>query len=76
VVALLGLPQRCRESGFRPRKPGSFHHVLINMLSLHYRRSTIHIPDNISGSSDIVENLIIYVSKITDFPCEMKKSSM
>jgi hypothetical protein len=25
VVALLGLPQRCRESGFRPQKSGSFH---------------------------------------------------
>jgi hypothetical protein len=24
VVTLLGLPQRCRESGFRPRKSGSF----------------------------------------------------
>jgi hypothetical protein len=24
VVALLGLPPRCRESGFRPRKSGSF----------------------------------------------------
>jgi hypothetical protein len=25
VVALLGLPLRCKESGFRPRKTGSFH---------------------------------------------------
>jgi hypothetical protein len=25
VVALLGLTPRCRESGFRPRKSGSFH---------------------------------------------------
>jgi hypothetical protein len=24
VVALLGLPPRCRESGFRPRKSGLF----------------------------------------------------
>jgi hypothetical protein len=30
-------------------------HVLINVISLHYRRSTIHIPDNVSKPSDIVE---------------------
>jgi hypothetical protein len=34
VVALLGLPPRCRESGFRPRKSDSFH--------IHY--VVYHIP--------------------------------
>jgi hypothetical protein len=28
VVALLGLPPRCQESGFRPRKSGSFQQAL------------------------------------------------
>jgi hypothetical protein len=32
-------------------------HARINVLSLHYRRSTIHIPDNVSEPYDIVENL-------------------
>jgi hypothetical protein len=32
-------------------------HVLINVLSLHYRRSITHIPDNVSEPSNIVENL-------------------
>jgi hypothetical protein len=31
--------------------------VLINVLSVHYMRSTIHIPDNVSEPSGIFDNL-------------------